>query len=67
MKKVYSSLWLAGVILTSLAGVAAFIYVSLIDFNLYWYILSPVIFPFYQAPAIFLYWLWKKKKREKEN
>lgn len=65
MKKVYSFLWLAGVILLSLGGIAAFIFLFVLDFNIYWLILSPIIFALYQAPAVYLLWLWKKKRVEK--
>ena len=48
-------------ILASLAGFAAFILLIIPDFNIYWLIVSPIILAFYQAPAVYLYWLWKKK------
>jgi len=48
-------------ILASLAGFAAFIILIIPDFNIYWLIVSPIILAFYQAPAVYLYWLWKKK------
>ena len=48
-------------ILASLAGFAAFIFLIIPDFNVYWLIVSPIILAFYQAPAVYLYWLWKKK------
>ncbi|MBN2246400.1 MAG: hypothetical protein JW755_11215 [Candidatus Aminicenantes bacterium] len=45
----------------SLAGLAAFIILIIPDFNIYWLIVSPIIIAFYQAPAVYIYWLWKKK------
>ena len=48
-------------LLASLAGFAAFILLIIPDFNIYWLIVSPIILAFYQAPAVYLYWLWKKK------
>lgn len=48
-------------ILASLAGFAAFILLIIPDFNIYWLIVSPIILAFYQAPAVYLCWLWKKK------
>ena len=48
-------------ILASLSGFAAFIILIIPDFNIYWLIVSPIILAFYQAPAVYLYWLWKKK------
>lgn len=65
MKKVYSYFWFAGVIFLSLGGVAAFIFLFVLDFNIYWLILSPIIFALYQAPAVLLFYLWKKKRSEK--
>ena len=65
MKKALSLLWLGGVFLISAGGIAAFIVLFVKDFNLYWLILSPIIFTLYQAPAVFLYWLWKRNKSEK--
>jgi len=58
-----SSLLLAASIFLSLGGVAAFILLFALDFNVYWLILSPVILALYQMPAVFVYWLWKRKKR----
>jgi len=57
-------------ILASLAGFAAFIILIIPDFNIYWLIISPIIIAFYQAPAVYIYWLWKKKTNrliEKES
>ena len=48
-------------ILASLAGFVAFIILIIPDFNIYWLIVSPIIIAFYQAPAVYIYWLWKKK------
>jgi len=64
VKKIYSILWLAACILTSLAGFAVFILLFAPDFNIYWFILSPIILTFYQIPAVYLYWLWKKKRKK---
>ncbi|MFB0565254.1 MAG: hypothetical protein ACETWK_06185 [Candidatus Aminicenantaceae bacterium] len=65
MKKVYSFLWLVGIFVTSAGGIAAFIVLFVLDFNIYWLILSPIIFALYQAPAVLLFWLWKKRRFEK--
>ena len=51
--------------LASLGGLAAFVFLFILDFNIYWLILSPVIFGLYQAPAAYLYWLWKKRTKPK--
>jgi hypothetical protein len=65
MNKFISSLWLTSSILLSLGGIAAFIYLFVLDFNIYWLILSPVILAVYQIPAAYVFWLWKKKKKNK--
>lgn len=62
MKKISSYLLLASSVLVSLAGVAAFILLFVLDFNIYWLILAPVIFAIYQGPAVYLYWIWKKNR-----
>ena len=63
MSKIISVLWLAGAVVLSLAGVAAFIYLFLRDLNLFYLILSPVIFAVYQFPAVIIFRLWKGWKR----
>jgi predicted membrane protein len=67
MNKLLSSLWLASSILLSLGGIAAFIYLFVLDFNIYWLILSPVILAVYQIPAAYVLWLWKKRKAKKDK
>lgn len=62
MKKIYSHLLLAAAIIASLGGIAAFIFLFVLDFTIYWLILSPIIFALYQWPAAYLYWLWKKNR-----
>jgi Ca2+/Na+ antiporter len=56
--------YLAASILLSLAGVAGFIYLFSRDFNVYWLILSPVIIALYQLPAVFVFWLYKRRNRQ---
>jgi hypothetical protein len=53
---------LAASVLASIAGVLAFVFLFILDFNIYWLILSPIIFALYQWPAVYLYSRWKKKK-----
>lgn len=60
-RKILSFLLLLASILASLGGIAAFIYLFVPDWNIYWLILSPIIFALYQVPAVFLYWLRKNK------
>jgi len=62
MKKFYSCLILAASICASLGGIALFIILFIPEFDIYWLILSPIIFAFYQAPAVYLFSLWKKRK-----
>lgn len=64
VKKIHSYLLLTASVLASLSGVALFVFLFVLDFNIYWLILSPVIFAIYQGPAVYLYWLWKKKKND---
>ena len=53
-------------IVLSLLGIAGFAFLFVRDFNIYWLILSPVIFVVYQFPAFVVFWLYKKK-RDKRN
>jgi hypothetical protein len=59
--------FLGAAILLSIGGLAAFIYLFVLDFNLYWLILSPVILALYQLPAAFFFWLHKRAKRRAEG
>jgi hypothetical protein len=49
-------------IILSLAGVGAFLFLFLRDFNVYWIILGPVILAVYQVPAAFVLWLRKRRR-----
>ena len=49
-------------IILSILGIAGFIFLFIRDFNIYWLILSPVIFVIYQFPAFVVFWLYKKKR-----
>jgi membrane protein YdbS with pleckstrin-like domain len=60
VNRIYSALWLTACVLLSLGGIAAFIILFAPDFNIYWFILSPIIIAMYQIPAVYLYWRWKK-------
>lgn len=63
MSKILSVLWLAAAAILSLAGAAAFVYLFLRDLNLFYLIVSPVIFAVYQFPAVIIFRLWKGWKR----
>jgi predicted membrane protein len=49
-------------IVLSIFGIAGFIFLFIRDFNIYWLILSPVIFVVYQFPAFVMFWLYKKRR-----
>jgi Ca2+/Na+ antiporter len=59
--------YLAAALVLSLAGVAGFIYLFALDFNVYWLILSPIIVALYQLPAVFVFWLYKRRTRAEED
>jgi len=63
MKKFYIHLLLIGSIITAVGGLIGFFLLFIPDFNVYWFILSPIIIAFYEAPAVFLFWLYKKHKK----
>lgn len=63
LKKTYSLLLLSSSIIASLFGLFLFIFLFVLDFNVYWLILTPIIFSLYQAPAAYLFWLYKKTKQ----
>ncbi len=46
----------------SLGGVAGFLYLFIPNFNIYWLILSPIILAVYELPAVYLLWLYKRRK-----
>lgn len=51
----------------SLLGIAGFIFLFVRNFNIYWLILSPVIFVVYQFPAVAVFWLYKKKRDKRDR
>lgn len=57
-----SALFLGVSVLLSVLGLAGFIYLFVLDFNVYWLFLAPVIIALYQIPAAFFFWLYKKKR-----
>lgn len=62
MKKLYLYLLLIASIMASIAGIALFIILFVPDFNIYWLIVSPIILALYQAPAAYLFYLYRKTK-----
>lgn len=63
MKKLYLYLLLFASIMAFIAGIALFIILFVPDFNIYWLIISPIIIALYQAPAAYLFYLYRKTKR----
>ncbi len=61
--KINPYVWLAVAIIAFLGGLAAFFFLFVLDFNIYWLILSPVILAIYQSPAAYFFWLYKKTRR----
>jgi len=51
-------------IVLSAGGIAGFVLLFVRDMNVYWFILSPIILAVYQIPAVFVFYLWKKKRRK---
>ena len=51
--------WLA--VLLSLSGVGAFVLLFAPIFNIYWFILAPIILALYQLPAVYVFLLWKRR------
>jgi Ca2+/Na+ antiporter len=48
--------------MASIGGIALFIILFVPDFDIYWIIVSPIIIALYQAPAAYLFYLYKKTK-----
>jgi len=63
VKKPYLNLLLLASIMASMGGIALFIILFIPDFNIYWLIVSPIILALYQAPAAYLFHLYRKTKR----
>ena len=63
MKKASSVIWLTGAVILSLGGVAGFVILFVPAMNVFWLILSPVIFAVYQIPAVAVFFFYKKKKK----
>ena len=67
MSKAISFLLLCASILACIGGIVLFIVLFVPDFNIYWLILSPVILALYQAPAAYLFRLYRKTKRKAQK
>ena len=55
--------YLIAAVVLALAGIGAFIWLSIRDFNIYWLIISPVIIAVYELPAFYAFWLYRRKRR----
>ena len=62
--KIHPAAYLAASVVLGLAGVGAFLWIFARDFNIYWLILSPVILTLYELPAVYAFWLYRKKTRK---
>ena len=54
--------YLVASVVLGLAGIGGFIWLFARDFNIYWLILSPVIITLYELPAVYVFWLYRKKQ-----
>jgi len=55
--------YLAAAVVLAAAGIGAYVWISLLDFSIYWLILSPVIIAVYELPAFYAFWLYRRKRR----
>lgn len=67
LKKINAVIWLIASIFSALGGLAAFVFLFVLDFNVYWLILSPLIIAIYESPAAYFFWLYKKAKLADEK
>ena len=61
--KINPHVWLVIAIVAMVGGLAAFFFLFILDFTIYWLILAPVIMAIYQIPAAYFFWLYKRTKR----
>ncbi len=55
--------YLFAAVVLAMAGIGAFVWISVLNFNIYWLILSPVIIAVYELPAFYAFWLYRRKRR----
>ncbi len=60
--KINPVIWLAASIIACLGGLVAFVFLFVLDFNVYWLILSPIIIAIYESPAAYFFWMYKKTR-----
>jgi hypothetical protein len=61
------AIWLILAIAAAAGGIIFFIILFIPDFNMYWLVFAPIILAFYEMPAVFFFWLYKKKKAALHN
>ena len=67
MSKTIPYFLLCASIIACIGGLALFVILFTPDFNIYWLILSPIIFALYQAPAAYLFRLYRKTKKKAQK
>ena len=55
--------YLVAAAVLAMAGIGAFVWISVLNFNIYWLILSPVIIAVYELPAFYAFWLYWRRRR----
>ncbi len=65
--KINPHVWLVIAIVAMVGGLAAFFFLFILDFTIYWLILAPVIMAIYQIPAAYFFWLYKRTKRARAD
>lgn len=65
--KVGPFMWLVAAVVCFLGGLTAFFFLFILDFNIYWLILAPVILAIYLSPAAYFFWLYKKTKQARHK
>jgi hypothetical protein len=64
MVDIKAKAYLLASIMLGAAGIGAFIWIFARDFNVYLLILSPVIIVVYELPAVYVFWLYRRKTRQ---
>jgi hypothetical protein len=65
--KIHPNFWLVIAIIAFVGGLAAFFFLFILDLNIYWLVLSPVILAIYLIPAAYFAWLYKRTKRARSG
>lgn len=61
--RVSAGAYLVVAVVLAVAGIGAYAWISILNFNIYWLILSPVIIAVYELPAFYAFWLYRRKRR----